>query len=243
MTLISSNTVDFKTRYLDLREKEGRIYTDEELLHLPVVPKSHAHYAEWRIRKHSSKKLINYLSRKQSLIKILEVGCGNGWLSRRLAEVQGSTVIGADINFTELQQGARVFSHISNLHFIYGDIRSGIFETTQFDCILFASSIQYFPSLTEIISHALKLLRPNGEIHILDSPFYKPGEVEAARQRSTDHFTALGFPELINYYSHHTTKGLSGFEYKTLYQPGSLSHFIFQPANPFPWYCIKGNKM
>ena len=110
---------DFETLYIRLRRQERRIYSDEELIDLPNIQTTHPHYKEWQLRKHSSEKLFSYLKRKNKSLDILEIGCGNGWLSHRLSIIPGGKVIGTDINFTEIQQAARVFQHIPNLHFIH----------------------------------------------------------------------------------------------------------------------------
>src|SRR6478609_3338202 len=73
--------------YIALREKEGRLVSDEELLKLPEVNAFHIHLKEWRIRKKSCDQLLNYVAKKNRPLKILEIGCGNGWLSNRLASV------------------------------------------------------------------------------------------------------------------------------------------------------------
>ena len=229
----------FERRYIELRSREQRIYSDEELLQLPAIHKEHPHYTEWQVRKRSADKLLERLLQKQKPLQILEVGCGNGWLSKQLVAIHGSKVIGSDVNFTELQQAARVFSHIPNLHFIYGDIRSGLFEEMEFDCIVFAACIQYFPSLPGIVSQALSLLKPGGEMHILDSPFYKPAEIPAARQRTENYYEEAGLPEMATHYFHHTRDELAGIEHELLYDPSALQHFFSKTKNPFPWICIK----
>jgi ubiquinone/menaquinone biosynthesis C-methylase UbiE len=230
---------DFEKLYIQLREKEGRVYADEEVATLPDTSETHPHYSEWQMRRQSSERLISYLQKKQEPLKILEIGCGNGWLSHRLSAIKGSKVIGADINFTEIQQAARVFQEISNLHFIYGDIQSGIFEKKQFDVIVFAASIQYFPSLSAIISQSKRLLNPNGEIHIIDSYFYALSELSAARQRSFLYYEAAGFPEMINWYSHHCFDDLELYNHSLLYDPNSLFNKFLRNKNPFPWICIQ----
>src|SRR6187549_447683 len=73
--------------YIALREKEGRLVSDEELLQLPEVSLFHIHLKEWRIRKKSCEHLINYVAKKNRPLKSLEIGCGNGWLSNQLAGV------------------------------------------------------------------------------------------------------------------------------------------------------------
>jgi ubiquinone/menaquinone biosynthesis C-methylase UbiE len=171
-------------------------------------------------------------------LNILEVGCGNGWMAHRLAEIPGSKVTGLDVNLTELQQAVRVFNHIPNLQFIYGDINANETDDTQYDFIVFAASIQYFPSLKEIITHAMRKLRSNGEIHIIDSNFYKPGEIGAAKERTANYYSDLGFPEMTKQYFHHSTDELNIFHFKTLYQPSFINR-LSNHKNPFPWLCIE----
>ncbi len=225
--------------YHPIREKEGRTYTDDEVLALPSTNPSHRHYQEWQLRKRSTGRLLQHLRRKRGLITIVEVGCGNGWLSRCMATVSGSRVIGIDINSVELQQAIRVFSHIPNLQFLYGDMQSDAVPDLSADFIVFAASIQYFPSLPAAIMHAKKKLRSNGEIHIIDSPLYKPAELEAAQQRTQDYYRNLGYPDMSGHYFHHSTTGLNDFNYKILYQPSAFQLSLSPFKNPFPWICIQ----
>ena len=228
----------FDQLYPALRKKEGRIYSDEELLHLPNIAKDHPHYAEWQMRKESCNRLKHYFKKRLSPLKILEAGCGNGWLAARLAEIPGSTITGIDVNYTELQQAERVFNHIPNLQFILGSINAKEIEAAKYDFIVFAASIQYFSSLKEIISQAMRKLKSDGEIHILDSSFYKPGEISAAQKRTGNYYRDLGFPEMTEHYFHQSTGELSSFRFKTLYQPSFINR-LSNYKNPFPWLCIK----
>lgn len=230
--------VDFETLYIQLREKEGRVYPDEEVAQLPLVSPTHAHYNEWLMRKASSQRLIRWLKKKKKPLDILEIGCGNGWLSRQLATIPSSMVIGTDINFSEVQQAARVFGEIPNLHFIYTYAELGVFKEKRFDIVIFAAAIQYFESVPETIKKALKWLKEGGEIHILDSPFYSLPELLPAKQRSRDYYESHGFPEMIGYYFHHSFEDLKKFNYKILYQPGKLMKRLSGNKNPFPWIAI-----
>lgn len=229
----------FELTYITLRQKEQRVYSNEAVLNLPDVPADHPHYREWLLRKKSAARLVKWLQKKDQPLHLSEVGCGNGWLSKQLSTIWGSKVIGSDINFLELQQAATVFSSIPNLHFIHSDIRSGLFKEMYFDCIIFAASIQYFPSLEEIIRAALSLLKPGGELHILDSPFYKEKDVIAAQKRTADYYTGIGFPDMAPHYHHHTWNSLQAFNYELLYNPVSLSYYFSKNKNPFPWICLK----
>jgi ubiquinone/menaquinone biosynthesis C-methylase UbiE len=229
---------DFETLYIRLRQKEGRIYSDEELIGLPDIQTTHTHYREWQLRKHSLKKLIGHLKRKNKPLDILEIGCGNGWLSHRLSIISGSKVIGTDINFTETQQAARVFQQITNLHFIYTSVERGVFKEKSFDSIIFAASIQYFSSLHETIGNTLPLLKPGGEIHIIDSPFYSVSEVLPAQQRSRHYYESVGFCQMADFYFHHSLDELKGFNYSLLFNPTSIRSRLSGNKNPFHWICI-----
>ncbi len=170
-------------------------------------------------------------------MKILEVGCGNGWLSHRLSLIPGTDITGIDINNIELQQAERVFGDAPNLRFLNMGIESN--GLPGFDHIIFAASIQYFSSVKEIIGFALSKLEPGGEIHILDTHFYKPGEIAAAKERTADHFNELGFPEMAAFYFHHTMEELKSFRYEIVYQPSFFRRQFNNEKNPFPWICIK----
>lgn len=235
----TNDTFCFEETYIRLRKKESRVYSDEELLRLPDIEATHPHYKEWKIRKKAAAKLRRYFERKNRSLTILEVGCGNGWLSRFLSSIPLSKITGTDINKTELLQAKRVFGHVPNLHFEFGGITTPALKDIRFDCIVFASSIQYFSSLREILLATAQLLKLDGEIHITDSPFYKEDQLNAAKERTNEHFRKMGFAEMAGYYFHHPLDELDGFDYSVLYKPGFTSSFLQMNKNPFPWICIK----
>lgn len=234
------NTVnEFDHLYFDVRQREGRIYTDTDVATLPFIYASHPHYQEWTIRKHSQKALISYIKNKDTFTSILEVGCGNGWLSSRMAKATSAEVTGVDVNSYELEQAERVFRNIPNLNFIKGDLQTGILKDEKFDMILFVASIQYFPSLGQIIKTAIEHLTLLGEIHIMDSPFYLPQETATARQRTNEYYKALGLAEMADHYYHHNLAELENFQYKILHHPNSWKNKLSIKKNPFYWIAIK----
>ena len=111
-------------------------------------------------------------------MKILLVGgCGyvGGYLTDRLIHCMHDVTVYDNLTYES--------RFLKSVNFIYGDIRSEVFEHMQFDSIVFAASIQYFPSLTEIISNTIKLLKHQGEIHILDSHFYNQDTSVSAKKK------------------------------------------------------------
>ena len=163
---------DFEDLYLAVRKRERRIYTDEQLRKLPDIDPLHIYAAEWKIRKRSCTRLVNYLAKKRRPLHILEIGCGNGWLSAQMAAIPGAKVTGLDVNQVEISQANRVFQK-DNLEFIYDTFNENTFGDARFDVIVFAASLQYFPSVKMILNQSLALLNPGGEVHIMDTHFYK----------------------------------------------------------------------
>jgi len=235
------SAIDFSQQYILLRNKEGRIYSDKEIADLPEIDKGHQHYHEWRIRKDTSDRLIKYLINKKKALEILEVGCGNGWLSAKLASIPFSQVTGVDINTEELNQAKRVFCQIENLEFFNCSLLDEMFGGRRFDIIVFAASVQYFSSLEKVLNESIKRLKHGGEIHIIDSPLYKQVETSAARMRSDEYYKTIGFPEMSDQYFHHSLEYLKLFNHDILYDPNSFINKLRKNRNPFHWVIVHGN--
>jgi len=241
MTEAATYTSHFSQHYFLLRKKEGRVYSDEEVARLPEINKDHKHYQEWLVRKDTSDRLVKYLARKQSPIEILEVGCGNGWLSAKLSAIPLSRLTGIDINGEELSQAKRVFSQFGNVEFFNCSLEDEILSGRKFDIIVFAASVQYFSSLEKVLNESLMRLKPGGEIHIIDSHLYKQSETSTARLRSNDYYKTIGFPEMSNQYFHHSLESLKLFNHDMLYDPNSIINKLKKNKNPFYWVSIRNN--
>lgn len=234
----SNAALSFADSYISLRRAEHRLYTDSEVKLLPETGKDHLYHDEWEKRAWSARRLISHLSRKKKRLQILEVGCGNGWLCHRLSKIPSSVVTGIDVNRLELDQAARVFSSLKNLHFMYGSFGSTSLTPQTFDAIIFAASLQYFESL-QVLHHAIELLKPSGELHILDTAFYKEGELPSAKDRSQSYFKGMNAEGMEKFYFHHAISALRAFDHRLLYDPSSWRHKLLRRKHPFHWVLIK----
>jgi ubiquinone/menaquinone biosynthesis C-methylase UbiE len=221
----------FANLYIAVREKEGRVFSEEDVRRLPDLDQSHTHYKEWQLRKKSAIRFIHYLESMRRPLHILDVGCGNGWFTHLMSSVEGSTVIGFDVNLVELEQAASVFKK-PNLSFLYADLKKGGIFDTRFDAITFNSSFQYFENPSEILETVAKLLADGGEIHIIDSPFYKRRNIVKAQKRTLEYYSSLGFPQMAAHYFHHKLKDLGQYEIR--YRPSWL-----RKDSPFYWLTVK----
>ncbi|HWZ13963.1 MAG TPA: class I SAM-dependent methyltransferase [Mucilaginibacter sp.] len=227
----------FGDLYIEVRRKEKRVLSDCQVMFLPDIEPSHIYFDEWQLRKRSSKRLIAYLEKKNQPLKILEIGCGNGWLSSKCAAIAGSEVTGIDVSDEEITQAKRLFKK-DNLEFRLDSFDPEKFSGGKFDIILFAASIQYFPSVKTILCDALSCLSEKGEVHILDSHFYKRNEIQGAAKRTKDYYSALGYPEMAAYYFHHAIDDLDEFNWEVLANPRGIYN-KFTKREPFYWIVIK----
>jgi SAM-dependent methyltransferase len=186
--------------YLKVRAKEDRIYPDELVKNFPKVDRRHPQYKEWLIRQDSLLSITQFLTSKPQLKRILDLGCGNGWMSNCLQQ-QGYEVVGVDINTTELEQAARLFPSVT---FYELDIFQDVSMLGKFDAVIISAALQYFefpaPLLVKLKT---SLLLQGGILMIADTKFYSHQEIEAARQRSKSYYKQLQSEEMAAHYFHH----------------------------------------
>ncbi|MCZ6703487.1 MAG: class I SAM-dependent methyltransferase, partial [Ignavibacteria bacterium] len=232
---------NFEKLYLEVRKAENRIYHDDEVKLLPYASSTNPHYAEWNLRAISLQRVLKFLKTKTNYLKILDLGCGNGWFSSRLAALPNLEAYGLDVNYYELIQAANIF-HQPNLKFFYGDIFEDIFTYGIFDIIFLNSTIQYFSDLKALIIRLNDFLNNKGEIHILDSPLYTVDSIDQAKKRSFNYYQSIGYSEMTNHYFHHSYNELQNFKYDVLFNPNkvisTLKILIRIKDSPFPWIRI-----
>jgi SAM-dependent methyltransferase len=235
---------EFENLYLKVRKIENRVYEDKILKNLPEIQKPHPLLKEWKIRRKSVRNLETYLKNKEMPLNIMELGCGNGWLTHNIAMIKNCYVIGVDVNKFELEQAARVFNYRNNHKFFYADIFADYFELGDFDIIILASSIQYFRNINYLLERLLYLTKHHGEIHIIDSPFYASYEISKAKKRTKKYYEKIGCPEMADFYFHHSFEELERYNPVFLYNPKKeniFSKFFKNSDSPFPWIMINNN--
>lgn len=234
VNIIGTVNASFEGSYLAVREKEGRVYSDEKVATLPYLTATDPHFKEWQLRIKTLDRFLPYLADQHKNGSLLEIGCGNGWFSSRCAK-EVAKVAGVDVNLSELEQGSRVFKR-ENLSFYYWDIFTASPFQSKFDCIVLNAVVQYFPNFEGLIRQLKTLLNPKGEIHILDSPFYSKEEVHAAKQRSDHYYANMGVPEMSAHYFHHQLKSIEMWD--VLFSPkrNRFVKLLKGHDSPFAWY-------
>lgn len=229
--LLTPPLSDFENVYTSVRDKEGRLLTDTEVL---ALPNSMRLNREWQKRAWTAQRFRAY-TEKNALTQILEIGCGNGWFSNWLASPE-RTVVGLDVGISELRQAARCFQGNNPVFICCSDW--SLLPASYFDCIVFNGSMHYFQPDAAFWKKLARLLQPKGEIHILDSPFYASARAQEAWERSAKYFENLGENHAINYY-HQLRFDQLPSHHQVLYHPSRLLNKVFSARSPFPWIKIQ----
>jgi SAM-dependent methyltransferase len=99
---------------------------------------------------------------------VLDVGCGSGWLSRRIAGVvTEGRVVGMDISDEMIRIARRNSLPHDNLLFVTGEVAEIPWEPNFFTHAISVESSYYWPSPAAGAKEILRVLRPGGSAWIL----------------------------------------------------------------------------
>lgn len=110
----------------------------------------------------------NFLLRHlpQNCERALEIGCGKGEFSRRLAAASKS-VLAIDLSPKMIRIARANSAHVSNLEFQIADVTSYDLPAEGFDCIATIATLHHLP-LREMFLKMKAALKPGGVLLILD---------------------------------------------------------------------------
>jgi SAM-dependent methyltransferase len=119
---------------------------------------------------------------------VVDVGSGGGWAARYLRDAD---VIAIDLLDIDSRPDALQ---------VRADMRSLPLRDSTVDVAFYAASLHYTP-VSNAISEAARVLRPDGLLVAFDSPMYGDRRRQAqAEARSAAYYADAGFPELAAHY-------------------------------------------
>jgi arsenite methyltransferase len=99
---------------------------------------------------------------------VLDVGCGAGWLSRRLAKlVPQGRVVGMDLSDEMIRRARRASVDFENLMFVTGEVEEIPWEPNFFSHVISVESSYYWPDPAAGVREICRVLKPGGAAWVL----------------------------------------------------------------------------
>jgi SAM-dependent methyltransferase len=192
----------FRAAYAEQRASEGRGYAGAEYLALPYL--THGPLArQWEVRARTfdafmGRVLAPMVARSSRMVRVLDLGAGNGWLSYRAA-LAGCDAIALDVRDDSVDGlgAAESFMNLvpGRIERVAGSFESIPLGDASADVVVFNASLHYAVDLNMALQEARRVVRRTGRVVILDSPFYRRASagdamVEEKRRTAGDVFGA-----------------------------------------------------
>lgn len=194
----------FVAHYARVRADEGWGRPDPDYYRrLPFVSPDDPQAAIWRQREASYRAFLDCVLRPLETarvrpLRVLDLGAGNGWLAHRLAE-RAHTVAAVDIQDHPLDGlGAHIWYGDRGQRARFVPVQAEFdrlpFASDQMDLVLFNAALHYAADAAATLAEALRVLRADGQLVVLDSPVYRGAASGATmvREREERHARRYG---------------------------------------------------
>jgi len=122
--------------------------------------------------------LANSLKFISNNSKVIDIGCGTGELIRNIAKNKTGKFIGVDLSESMIDIAKSNTPNIQNIQF---DAMSSLdlkIENNEFDFALMRGALHHFSNPQKAIGEAFRILKKNGQLHILDILSYEDSEID-----------------------------------------------------------------
>jgi ubiquinone/menaquinone biosynthesis C-methylase UbiE len=104
--------------------------------------------------------------------RVLDVGCGTGVMTRRLARWPNvDTVVGVDVAPSLLDRARALCAALPNVTFEEGDATALPFADGTFDVVALDSTLSHVANAERAVAEAARVLRPNGVLAVFDGNY------------------------------------------------------------------------
>ena len=224
-----------------LDKRENHLYDDAEVREFPNTFSYNLHKEEWKEKSDLFDRFLKYLNKRlpeapQPYV-VLHLCSGNGWLPAKLAERKDFQVIGLENRKWLLEQAVRVF-YKTNIKFLYGDLLKKPFGPEAFDVIIIDEALKYFPDLDQLLEACFQCLKPEGEIHLLNNPFYPASRIESQENELLLHLRQVSCETSGAHLFLHSTDSLRAYNFSLMAKKSGLSQLFGAKKNNHTWVRI-----
>jgi ubiquinone/menaquinone biosynthesis C-methylase UbiE len=100
--------------------------------------------------------------------RILDLGCGTGWASRRMARLaQGGEVVGLDVADEMLRRAEEASSAFRNVRYVWGSAERIPESDNAFSKVLSVESFYYYSDQGKALDELRRVMVPGGKLFIL----------------------------------------------------------------------------
>jgi ubiquinone/menaquinone biosynthesis C-methylase UbiE len=100
--------------------------------------------------------------------RVLDLGCGTGWASRRMARVATEgEVVGLDVADEMLRRAERASTDFNNVRYVWGSAENIPAPDNQFTKVLSVESFYYYADQGRALDELRRVLAPGGKLFIL----------------------------------------------------------------------------
>jgi len=108
-----------------------------------------------------AEKLLHFVNVKEKQ-NLLEVGCGNGAVSKYVAKKYPLNVTGVDIDPEQIKLAQENIGDIPNIHFLEVDATNLPFQDNDFDIVLSFGVMHHISSWLDALGEIRRVLKPKG---------------------------------------------------------------------------------
>ncbi|MBI5465410.1 class I SAM-dependent methyltransferase [Candidatus Gottesmanbacteria bacterium] len=123
------------------------------------------------VRGEEKEKLIKLATEKKG--KVVDLGCGSGWLSLELAR-NGMKVVGIDVSPDRIKIAKKFLKenpfkkNFGKVEYLVDDLNKIDFPENSFDAVVVWDTLHHFPNLDEILIKVKRWLKPQGKFVVYD---------------------------------------------------------------------------
>jgi ubiquinone/menaquinone biosynthesis C-methylase UbiE len=100
--------------------------------------------------------------------RILDLGCGTGWASRRLARIANAgEVVGLDVADEMLHRAEEASSEFNNIRYVWGSAENIPALDSLFTKVLSVESFYYYADQNKALRELKRVMAPEGQLFIL----------------------------------------------------------------------------